>query len=216
MLVNCHGMARRDTQSAGGQGKGKRVTIVLKKPVETDKARSQRSGSPPRDSTNAWLSTAALLVGAVLVVLLIQFNAAYTVSLQSPLVMHLQWPLVIAHRTSTLDAVEARSDQRRDLSAYQQYACAKFGSACRVALAIQRAENPQGNCEIYHHNSDGTLDWGYFQINTVHLKRPGLNLRDLLDCKANIDFAYQLYRERSNFTAWSTYNNGAYRRYLRQ
>ena len=43
---------------------------------------------------------------------------------------------------------------------------------------------------------DGTLDWGYFQINTVHLERPGLNLRDLLDCKANIDFAYQLYTER--------------------
>jgi hypothetical protein len=24
----------------------------------------------------------------------------------------------------------------------------------------------------------------------VHLKRAGVNLRDLLDCKANIDFAY--------------------------
>jgi hypothetical protein len=54
-------------------------------------------------------------------------------------------------------------------------------------LAIQRAENPAGKCEIYHYNSDGTLDWEYFQINTVHLKRAGLNLRDLLDCKANID-----------------------------
>jgi hypothetical protein len=51
-------------------------------------------------------------------------------------------------------------------------------------------------CEIYHYNSDSTLDWGYFQISTVHLKRAGVNLRDLLDCKANIDFAYQLYTER--------------------
>jgi hypothetical protein len=40
------------------------------------------------------------------------------------------------------------------------------------------------------------VDWGYFQINTVHLNRAGVNLRDLLDCKANIDFAYQLYMER--------------------
>src|SRR5207249_2960289 len=77
------------------------------------------------------------------------------------------------------------------LTAYQQYACEKFGTACRVALAIQRAENPMGRCEIYHYNPNGTLDWGYFQINTVHLKRAGVNLRDLLDCKANIDFAYQ-------------------------
>src|ERR1039458_8462641 len=82
-----------------------------------------------------------------------------------------------------------------------QYACNKFGSACRVALAIQRAENPKGACEIYHYNSDGTLDWGYFQINTVHLTRVGLNLRDLLDCRANIDFAYQLYEQTPDLAA---------------
>jgi hypothetical protein len=105
----------------------------------------------------------------------------------------------------------AQADQHgRPLSADQQYACEKFGPACRVALAIQRAENPSGRCEIYHYNSDGTLDWGYFQINTVHLKRPGLNLHDLLDCKANIDFAVQLYQERHGFTPWSTYTSGAY------
>lgn len=189
--------------------RGKRVSIVLKRPVEARKLQ------PSAKRRQDWLSVTALLIGAVLVILLIEFNAAYTVSLQSPFVLHLQWPLVIAHRTPTEGAVQARSDQRKDLSAYQQYACAKFGSACRVALAIQRAENPQGSCETYHHNSDGTLDWGYFQINTVHLKRSGVNLRDLLDCKANIDFAYQLYRERNNFTAWSTYTNGSYRRYLR-
>jgi hypothetical protein len=111
--------------------------------------------------------------------------------------------------------MEAQADQfGRRLTAYQQYACNKFGSACRLALAIQRAENPRGACEIYHYNSDGTLDWGYFQINTVHLTRAGLNLRDLLDCRANIDFAYQIYQERG-FQPWSTYNNGAYHRFLR-
>jgi hypothetical protein len=40
------------------------------------------------------------------------------------------------------------------------------------------------------------VDWGYFQINTVYLKLAGANLRDLLDCKVNIDCAYQLYTER--------------------
>ncbi|MDR3703282.1 MAG: hypothetical protein P4L56_26785 [Candidatus Sulfopaludibacter sp.] len=139
----------------------------------------------------------------------------YTFSLQSPVKVHLQWPLVIAAKTAGEDAVEAQADQfGHRLTAYQQYACNKFGSACRVALAIQRAENPRGACEIYHYNSDGTLDWGYFQINTVHLKRVGVNLRDLLDCRANIDFAYQLYQERG-FEPWSTYKNGAYRSFLR-
>ena len=65
--------------------------------------------------------------------------------------------------------------------------------------------DPQGKCDIYHYNTDGSLDWGYFQINTVHLERPGLNLRDLLDCKANIDFAHQLYLEKGGFTPWSTF-----------
>ncbi|MBV8896066.1 MAG: hypothetical protein JO051_06130 [Acidobacteriaceae bacterium] len=161
------------------------------------------------------LSGIALSIGLFIVFAAVQIHARYTFSLQSPLRLHFQSPLVVALRTKTPDAFEAQFDQRHPLTAYQQYACAKFGSACRLALAIQRAENPQGKCEIYHYNGDGTLDWGYFQINTVHLKRPGLNLRDLLDCKANIDFAYQLYLEKGGFTPWSTYNNGLYKRFLR-
>ena len=126
-----------------------------------------------------------------------------------------QWPMLLVPRTSAEETSEAQADQSgRRLTAYQQYACNKFGSACRIALAVQRAENPRGDCEIYHYNSDGTLDWGFFQINTVHLKRAGVNLRGLLDCRANIDFAYQLYTERG-FEPWTTYRTGAYRQFLR-
>ena len=138
----------------------------------------------------------------------------YSFSLQWPLRIHIQSPLVISLRSPADETAAAQADQQgRRLTAYQQYACSKFGSACRVALAIQRAENPKGACEIYHYNANGTLDWGYFQINTVHLERPGLNLRDLLDCKANIDFAYVLFQERG-FAPWSTYNSGAYLKFL--
>jgi hypothetical protein len=84
-----------------------------------------------------------------------------------------------------------------------------------VPHRLGRATRREPACEIYHYNSDSTLDWGYFQINTVHLKRAGVNLRDLLDCKANIDFAYKLYTERG-FEPWSTFNSGAYRQFLRK
>ncbi len=161
-------------------------------------------------------SLAALILGSALVFGVLQFHARYALSLQSPVKIRFQFPLVIARRTETPDAYAAQTDQSHPLTAYQQYACRKFGSACRVALAIQRAENPQGKCEIYHYNSDGTLDWGYFQINTVHLQRPGLVLRDLLDCRANIDFAYVLYQEHHGFTPWSTYKSGTYRKFLRE
>jgi len=180
-------------------------------------ARRRQSRPPAVPVSNAFDRNPLLIVviAGIGVALLWWFHSQYTVSFQSPFALRFQSPLVIAERITTDGAVRARADQHgKRLSAWQEYACRKFGSDCRVALAIQRAENPQGKCEIYHYNTDGTLDWGYFQINTVHLKRPGLNLRDLLDCKANIDFAYQLYRERGGFTPWSTYNSGMYRRFL--
>jgi len=176
------------------------------------RARSRRS-KPPRNRASlfAWLALLAAGICAAAVVL----PAQYTFTLQSPVRVGFQWPLVIAPRISAAEAGAAQADQfGRRLTAYQQYACNKFGPACRIALAVQRAENPRGACEIFHYNSDGTLDWGYFQINTVHLKRAGVNLRGLLDCKANIDFAYQLYTERG-FEPWTTFNSGAYRQFLR-
>ena len=157
-----------------------------------------------------------LLAGALTVYLIFQVHSRYTIGFQSPLHLRFQSPLVVARRAKAPDVYRAQLDQSRSLTAYQQYACQKFGPDCRIALAIQRAENPQGKCETYHYNADGTLDWGYFQINTVHLKRPGVNLRDLLDCKANIDFAYRLYLENHGFTAWSVYNSGRYRRALEE
>ena len=176
----------------------------------------RRRASPAKSPFSAASAGVVFLVVVAATLAVLILREQYTFSLQSPVKIHFQWPLVVAAKTSGEDAVEAQADQfGHRLTAYQQYACNKFGPACRVALAIQRAENPRGACEIYHYNSDGTLDWGYFQINTVHLKRVGLNLRDLLDCRANIDFAFQLYRERG-FQPWSTYNNGAYRKFLRE
>jgi hypothetical protein len=193
----------------------KHFTVVVKRPPPVAAA-SSRVLPPLGSHSGTFSGGLALLLGAVLVVALVRFHATYTLSFQSPVRLKFQSPVVIARRSKTDDAYQAQTDQHHSLSAYQQYTCTKFGPECRVALAIQRAENPQGKCEIYHYNADGTLDWGYFQINTVHLKRRGLNLRDLLDCKANIDFAYRLYTENHGFTPWATFNSGKYRRYLRR
>jgi hypothetical protein len=181
--------------------------------VSARKPRRARGGAASSSGSHGF-GALIILVAVIAAIGFLIVRDRYTVSLQSPVRVRLQWPLVFALKSGGEDAAEAQADQfGHRLTAYQQYACNKFGSACRVALAIQRAENPRGACEIYHHNSDGTLDWGYFQINTVHLTRAGLNLRDLLDCRANIDFAYQLYRERG-FQPWSTFNSGAYRKFL--
>ena len=103
-----------------------------------------------------------------------------------------------APRTAALSLGYARSIPRA-LNRWPAPAGRHSFLAARWPLdRIQRAENPRGDCEIYHYNTDGTLDWGYFQINTVHLKRPEVNLRAMQTWRANIDFAYQLYTERAS------------------
>jgi hypothetical protein len=187
-----------------------RTNTALRRP-----SKRPRGASPSRSPVSATFAGVVVLAAVTATFAALILRDRFTFSLQSPVRIHFQWPLVVTAKISGEDAIEAQADQLgHRLTAYQQYACNKFGSACRIALAIQRAENPRGACEIYHYNSDGTLDWGYFLVNTVHLTRVGLNLRDLLDCRTNIDFAYQLYQERG-FQPWSTYNNGAYRRFLR-
>jgi hypothetical protein len=214
-LLNWHRSTKRSRMARPHRdARRKPVTVVIKRRSPAT-VPSPKASPAPEAYSGAFTGGLALLLGAVLVVSVVRFHSGYTVSLQSPVRLAFRSPVVIAQRTKTQDAYKAQTDQRRSLTAYQQYACTKFGSECRIALAIQRAENPQGKCEIYHYNTDGTLDWGYFQINTVHLKRPGLNLRDLLDCRANIDFAYQLYVEKHGFTPWATFKSGLYRRYLR-
>ena len=184
-------------------------------PVKAAPSKRVRGKKPGAFPISARPVELIFLLAAIAGVGAVVLQSQYTFTLQSPLRVKLQWPVVIAPRTSAEESGEARADQfGKRLTAYQQYACNKFGAACRVALAVQRAENPKGDCEIFHYNTDGTLDWGYFQINTVHLKRAGVNLHDLLDCKANIDYAYRLYTERG-FDPWSTYKNGAYRQFLR-
>jgi len=190
--------------------------MPVRAPSPKTAATKRRGGQRPPQPRSSWRSLQLLLpLAAIAGVTAAVVQAEYTITLRSPLSVRLQWPVVFAPRASNEEAAAAEADQYgHRLSAYQQYACNKFGSACRIALAVQRAENPRGDCEIYHYNADGTLDWGYFQINTVHLKRAGVNLRGLLDCRANIDFAYQLYTERG-FEPWTTYRSGAYRQFLR-
>ena len=102
--------------------------------------RPVRSQSPFSGAVGWCLLLIAVTAGLAFAVV----SDRYTFSLQSPVRIHFQSPLVIASKTTGEEAAAAQADQAgRRLTAYQQYACNKFGSACRVALAIQRAENPK-------------------------------------------------------------------------
>lgn len=92
----------------------------------------------------------------------------------------------------------------------EQYACSK-GWNCKIALAVAKAESGQ-RCDAQNVNTNKTLDLGYMQINSVHLKK-GWKVTELLDCKKNIDYAYEIY-EAQGFEPWSSYKNGSYKKFL--
>lgn len=85
----------------------------------------------------------------------------------------------------------------------------------QIAYAIMRAENTGCDPAIDNRglNSDGSVDYGLFQVNSVHAAEVGGNLAALYDPATNIRVAYTIYSG-SGWRAWSTYNNGRYLRYL--
>lgn len=80
-----------------------------------------------------------------------------------------------------------------------------------LMLAIARFESSGYACELRpnaindQYNSDGSADYGLFQINSVH----GYDPRDLMDEDFNIEVAYKIWKS-SGYTAWVAYNNGMY------
>src|ERR1035438_1475903 len=84
--------------------------------------RSKSKRIPARLLALLLLSAAGIGVAAVVL------QDQYTITLRSPLRVRFQWPLVIAPRISAEEAGAAQADQfGRRLTAYQQYACNKFG-----------------------------------------------------------------------------------------
>lgn len=68
-----------------------------------------------------------------------------------------------------------------------------------------------GNPQAYGVNTNGTSDGGLMQINSIHTDL--ISLKDRFDPTLNVRAAYQIYRGRG-FKAWSSYNSGAYLKYL--
>lgn len=85
----------------------------------------------------------------------------------------------------------------------------------QVAFAVMKAENT--GCNPAKDNAglnyDGSVDYGLFQVNSIHADMVGGNLDALRDPATNIDTAYKIYSG-SGWRAWSTYNNGKYLSYL--
>lgn len=93
------------------------------------------------------------------------------------------------------------------------------GNALNVAVAISLAEsggNPKAHNAVPPDDS-----YGLMQINMLGAmgpeRRKRFNLKsneDLYNPSTNMRVAYALYKDRGNFSAWSTYSNGRYLTYM--
>lgn len=82
----------------------------------------------------------------------------------------------------------------------------------RVATAIMQAESGC-NPTAYNENTNGSVDRGLFQVNSVHGDKVQYNFAALFNPSTNISIAYRIYQS-SGWSAWSAYNNGRYAQFL--
>jgi len=89
-----------------------------------------------------------------------------------------------------------------------------FGDDCKMALAISQAENGTRQCDrVSKPNSNGSVDTGVFQINSIHTPSKA-TMEGLKDCLTNIKVAKTIY-DRQGWQPWSVYKNKRYLTYLR-
>lgn len=72
-----------------------------------------------------------------------------------------------------------------------------FGKDADEALLIAKCESGI-RAEAYNTNTNGSVDVGVFQINSVH----GVRAKWLTNWKVNVEVAHQLFTEQGHWNAW--------------
>lgn len=86
----------------------------------------------------------------------------------------------------------------------------KYPWNSKVMLAIMRAEsgcNPRSDNSGL--NTNGTYDYGLFQINSVH----GYSRNVLANPAKNTEIAFKIWQSQG-YRAWAVYNNGSYLKFI--
>ena|SRR3990167_3486644 len=91
----------------------------------------------------------------------------------------------------------------------EEYIRMKFGNHGDIAVAIAKAESGLREKAVGH-NTNGTIDVGCWQVNSIHLKKDNLTLETLLDCKKATDWVYDNLYLYQGFNPWVAFKTGSY------
>ena len=125
-----------------------------------------------------------------------------------------KWPLTIQKREPQIieKIIEPYPEDLID-TPVKKYICDTFGVYdCKIALGIVASES-NFNTEAWNINSNGTIDIGIWQINSVHFSKEGCSIRDALDPIRATDCAHRIFEE-SGWQSWTVFNNGAFSGHL--
>ena len=86
----------------------------------------------------------------------------------------------------------------------KEYIVYKFGKDSDIALKVANGEGLNHPCNDWNPNNNKSIDVGVFRINSIHFKRPGVNITTMSDCHKNIDFAHILFKEQG-WCPWVAY-----------
>lgn len=86
------------------------------------------------------------------------------------------------------------------------------GRALQTAIAVALAES-SGNPNAINQNTNGSTDYGLWQINTVH-RGSGFDPSRGFDPHYNAEWAYKISSGGSNWKPWVVYNKGLHTKYL--
>jgi len=132
----------------------------------------------------------------------------YYFEFKAPINVKFNQPIAVKIRVPKVEKIVLEYPDEIDTD-IEKYIVEKFGVwDAKTALAIAKAESGFREDAI-NINTNNTIDVGIFQINSVHFKKPGCSIKDLVDQYKNVDCAYTIYKDQG-FTPWVAFLNEAY------
>lgn len=138
-----------------------------------------------------------LTVGLTILCQIVGIISNAPTELQSPYISH---NFNVQAESIELQPIETDSIELtpcQGLPEIEQYICTTFKTEYSNAMAILSCENKSLNPNaINTYNSNGSIDEGIFQINSIH------NQPDMFNYKKNIEFAHKLFKKKG-WSPWS-------------
>lgn len=140
----------------------------------------------------------------------LQFNQMVEVKFNKPIEVK-ERQIEVAQVVKVMETIPHPEDLETDT---EKYIYEVFGiEDYKIALAIARSESGLREDAINAYNTNGTIDVGIFQINSVHFSKEGCSLKEVATMQGNVDCAYSIYKQ-SGWNPWVVFQTGAFKNKL--